>query len=139
MTAFSFPNILKKSRKVVEASPGFRRPWKTILVFLAPALFLYFAFILYPVFRTFYNSFHVLDMAHGMSETFVGSRHYVELLTDDKTFRMAAAHSLIWGFVSPFLEIPLALLLAMILYGRPPLDRFFRIAWFKSGRNSAMK
>jgi ABC-type sugar transport system permease subunit len=130
MTAFSFPNILKKSRKVVEASPGFRRPWKTILVFLAPALFLYFAFILYPVFRTFYNSFHVLDMAHGMSETFVGSRHYVELLTDDKTFRMAAAHSLIWGFVSPFLEIPLALLLAMILYGRPPLDRFFRIAWF---------
>jgi raffinose/stachyose/melibiose transport system permease protein len=98
--------------------------------FLAPALFLYIAFILYPVFRTLYNSFHVLDMAHGMAEKYVGFQHFTEILTKDKTFSVAAQHSLVWGFVSPLLEIPLALLLAMVLYRQPPLNRFFRVAWF---------
>jgi ABC-type sugar transport system permease subunit len=107
-----------------------RRPWFTIIVFLIPALFLYFGFILYPVLRTFYSSFHTLDMAHGMVEEYVGISHYGKLLTQDKTFQMAAQHSLIWGFVSPLLEIPLALVLAMVLYRRPLLDRLFRVAWF---------
>lgn len=107
-----------------------KRPWKTIIIFLAPALLLYTAFILYPVFQTFYNSFHVLDMTRGMSEKYVGLQHYREILIQDKTFRLAAQHSLLWGFVSPFLEIPLAFILALALYSRIPFGRFFRLAWF---------
>lgn len=99
-------------------------------MFLAPALILYLAFIAYPVIRTAYNSFHVLHMARGMEQEYVGFQHYAELLSDDATFHIAARHSLIWGLVSPFLEIPLGLLLAFVLFGRPPMDRFFRVAWF---------
>jgi ABC-type sugar transport system permease subunit len=127
-----FPTTLRKRKSPATSPeiPGLRRPWKTIVFFLAPTLFLYVAFILYPVFRTLYNSFHVLDMAHGMAENFVGFQHFTEILTKDKTFSVAAQHSLAWGFVSPLLEIPLALLLAMVLYRQPPFNRFFRVAWF---------
>lgn len=107
-----------------------RYQWKTILIFLMPALIFYFALIFYPVMNTVYNSFHTLDMARGMEEKFIGLENYKELLTNDKTFKLATTHSLVWGFVSPLLEIPLALGLAFILYSRVPFERFFRIAWF---------
>lgn len=107
-----------------------RRPWKTIIIFLAPALMLYTAFILFPVFRTIYNSFNILDMAHGMSEKFVGLQNYREIFTKDATFWLAAQHSLLWAFISPLIEIPLAFLLALSLYNRIPLSGFFRLAWF---------
>ncbi|MFH1636382.1 MAG: sugar ABC transporter permease [Chloroflexota bacterium] len=110
--------------------PQTRRPWRTIIIFLMPALLFYLALIFYPVMRTVYNSFHTLDMARGMEETYIGISNYKELLTKDKTFRLATTHSLIWGFASPLLEIPLALGLALILYSGVPFERFFRIAWF---------
>lgn len=105
-------------------------PWRTILFFLTPALALYLAFILYPVYKTFYNSFHVLNMAKGMQAEYVGWQHYIKILTEDNTFILAAKHSLTWGIVSPLLEIPLGLLLAFLLFSRVPFGRFFRIAWF---------
>lgn len=104
--------------------------WRTIIVFLLPALVLYFGFIFYPVIQTIYNSFFILHMAQGMSQEFVGPANYVELLTNDSTFIEAVKHSLTWALVSPLLEIPLALLLALLLYSRVPWGRFFRIAWF---------
>jgi ABC-type sugar transport system permease subunit len=103
---------------------------RAILCFLAPALMLYFAFIFYPVLRTIYNSFHELDMARGMQENFVGIQNYAQLLNNDEIFRKAARHSILWGFISPLIEIPLALILAMMLFSRIPLGRLFRMAWF---------
>jgi len=126
---------------------GARAPWPYLLLFLGPALALYCAFIVIPVFMTFFNSVHRLQVfgAAGLRYTFVGLQHYLALLPhlepaagllpftlawDDATFQMAVQHSLTWGLVSPFLEIPLALVLAYILYLKVPLARFFRFAWF---------
>ncbi|HEY6335154.1 MAG TPA: hypothetical protein VI113_04635, partial [Alphaproteobacteria bacterium] len=50
----------------------------TLLVFLAPALLIYAGFTVYPVLRTFYNSFHVIK-PHGVVE-FVGAANFVELI-----------------------------------------------------------
>ena len=127
------------------------RPWGAISMFIGPALVLYLAFVIVPVFMTFYNSVHILHMSTWEQE-YVGLEHYAELLprlepvTDaadegarvlpfplvwgDKIFQLAVKNSLTWAFLSPFLEIPIAFLLAWILFSKIPLARFFRIAWF---------
>ena len=100
---------------------------------------------------TFYNSLHILHMSTWEQE-YVGLEHYAELVprlefvTDpaekepgmlpfevvwrDKIFRLAVRNSLIWALVSPLLEIPIALLMALVLFRNIPMARFFRIAWF---------
>jgi len=66
----------------------------------------------------------------GMAQEFVGLRHFTELLTTDRVFRMAVHHSLIWAFVSPVLELSLAFTMAFLLYTKVPGWRIFRVAWF---------
>jgi ABC-type sugar transport system permease subunit len=135
-------------------SAGTRRPWGAILLFLGPALTLYAAFVLVPVGMTFFNSVHRLQVfgASGIRYTYVGLQHYLTLLPRlqparapgemlwgvvpvtvvwaDNTFRLAVLHSLTWGLVGPLVEIPLALVLAYLLYLGVPFFRFFRFAWF---------
>ncbi|MBI2942496.1 MAG: sugar ABC transporter permease [Chloroflexi bacterium] len=131
-----------------------RYPWRSICLFLGPALALYCAFIIVPVGMTFYNSVNRLQVfgASGIRYTYVGAQHYDRLIPrpevttqpaqmvagvvpltlawGDNTFRLAVEHSLTWALVSPFLEIPIALLLAYLLYLKVPFARFFRFAWF---------
>jgi multiple sugar transport system permease protein/raffinose/stachyose/melibiose transport system permease protein len=131
-----------------------RRPWGAIALFLGPALLLYGAFVIVPVAMTFFNSVHRLQVsgASGIRYTYVGFQHYLTLLPQlrpahapgemawgvlpltvvwaDSTFRLAVQHSLTWGLVGPFLEVPLALVLAYVLYLGVPFLRFFRFAWF---------
>jgi ABC-type sugar transport system permease subunit len=109
---------------------GPRRPWGAIAGFLGPTLLLYFAFAIYPVLVTFYNSVHSLRMDLGMLYEFVGLEHFREILTSDDVFWKAAANSLTWGLVAPIVDIPLALGLALILHARVPGARFFRTVWF---------
>lgn len=127
------------------------RPWGAIFLFVGPALILYLAFVIVPIFMTFYNSVHILHMSTWEQE-YVGLEHYqelvpqlkvitdpaaradsvlpVELVWGDKIFRLAVKNSLTWAFVSPLVEIPIAFLLALILLSKIPAARFFRIAWF---------
>jgi ABC-type sugar transport system permease subunit len=111
-------------------APRPRRPWGAICIFLAPALFLYLAFIIYPVLVTLYNSVHILRMDLGMAYEYVGLQHFREILTQDAVFWIAARNSLTWGVVAPVIDIPLALVLALILYSKVPFARFFRTVWF---------
>jgi ABC-type sugar transport system permease subunit len=108
------------------------RPWGAIVVFLTPALLLYAAFVVYPVLMTFYNSVHRLEIYGAVTQyTWVGLQHYDRLLSlEDGTFNLAVRHSLTWAAVSPFLEIPIGLLLAYVLHLGVPGGRFFRFAWF---------
>jgi ABC-type sugar transport system permease subunit len=106
------------------------RPWGAIGIFLGPTLFLYFAFAVYPVLVTFYNSVHSLRMDLGMLYEFVGLDHFREILTSDEVFWKAAGNSLTWGLVAPVIDIPLALILALVLHARVPFARFFRTVWF---------
>jgi len=106
-----------------------RTPWGAIVLFMAPAAVLYLGLTLYPTFMTFYNSLNHLRSDRGMSYQFIGFQNYRDLFQDD-IFFAAAAHSLIWAAVSLFLEVPIALVLALILANKIRGARFFRTAWF---------
>ena len=128
---------------------GMKRPWGWVGIFLGPALVLYFAFIIIPVGITFYNSVHLLHMDTWKTE-YIGLANYRELIPhvviekqntgsfpyivnivwNDEIFHQAIDNSLIWAFISPLLEIPIAFILAFILTKKIPFKRFFRISWF---------
>ena len=110
--------------------PQQRRPWGPIALFLCPALFFYFAFIIYPVLVTFFNSFHILRQDLGLTYQFVGLQHFKEILAEDEVFWKAAGNSLTWAIVAPIVDMPLALALALVLHAKVPLARFFRTVWF---------
>jgi len=110
-----------------------RRPWGSILLFIAPVIIYYAIFILYPVFKTFFNAFHTIgpDPARtgDLMATYVGLENFRTLL-DDKIFGIAVKNTLIWGIVGPLIEMITAATLAFIVYFRVPFHRFYRTAWF---------
>jgi ABC-type sugar transport system permease subunit len=105
-----------------------RTPWPAIVTFLAPALVLYLGFTIYPALRTFYNSVHTIKP--GRVEEFVGLANFRELLTADTVFWKAVANTMVWAAVAPVPDVFIGLLLALGLYARVPLARFFRLVWF---------
>lgn len=107
-----------------------RKPWGSIIIFLGPAVIMYLFFTLYPVFMTFFNSVHKLDMANNLARSFVGLENYIELLTTDLILKHALRNSMTLAFVTPFLDVGLGFILALILYSKPLFSRFFRTVWF---------
>ncbi len=110
-----------------------RKPWGTILLFIAPVMIYYAIFILYPVAMTFFNAFHTIgpDPAKtgSLTATYVGLENFRELLSD-KIFKIAVKNTLIWGIVGPLIEMITAATLAFIVYFKVPFHRFYRTAWF---------
>lgn len=104
-----------------------RTSWPTLMLFLAPALLIYAALTAYPVVRTFYNSFFIIqDIA---STEFVGLAHFAEVFRD-ATFLAAVRNTAIWSTIAPFFDVGTGLLLALCLYAGVPFARFLRVAWF---------
>jgi len=103
-------------------------PWGLAAVFLGPTVFLYLAFTVYPLLRTFYNSLFVLPTVNV--QKFVGLENFRQIFRTDHVIWPAVQHSLTWSVCSSLLEIPLAFLLALGLYARVPGERIFRLAWF---------
>ena len=107
-----------------------RKPWGAIVMFIAPAMIYYTIFVLYPLLATFYYSMSTIAPSGGkLVTTFVGFQNYIDLLQDEIFFR-AAGNTLLWGAVGPAIEMLAAIVLAMVVYFRTPLHRFFRVAWF---------
>src|SRR5690606_32870957 len=101
-----------------------------VLLFLAPVMLFYAAFVLYPVGATVYNSFHTIEANLGqITTTFVGLDNY-KALPDDKIFIQAVKNTFIWSTVGPTLELITAVGLALLVYFKVPFFRFYRVAWF---------
>ncbi len=103
-----------------------KKQWNTILMFISPAMVLFIMFSLYPVFRTFRDSFYHVG---AFRSEFVGLKNYAEALKDP-SFWFGAQHSVEWAAASIILEIGIAFLLALSLFNKIWLHRFFRAAWF---------
>lgn len=103
-----------------------RTSWPVLMVFVAPALLIYFGLTAYPAFRTIFDSFFTIE---GLERTFVGFANYRDLAADE-TFWVAVRNTMIWSFVAPFLDVATGLLLALALYAGVPFARFLRVAWF---------
>lgn len=101
-----------------------------ILIFLLPALLLFCGILIAPIGASFYYS---LFEWNGMSadKTFVGLANYKEVFTSiDIGFMKALRNSLLLAFLSVFLQLPLALLLALTLGKKVKGERVFLSVYF---------
>jgi ABC-type sugar transport system permease subunit len=99
-------------------------------MFLGPALAFFGFFTVYPLVSSFYYAFHTVGLFGGrLTATYVGLANFKALLADP-IFFLAVRNSLIWGIVGPVLEMLTAAGLALLIYYRVPLYRFYRVAWF---------
>jgi ABC-type sugar transport system permease subunit len=116
-------------RKAAYPATDARRASPTTLVlFLAPALLLYCAFMIYPVLRTFWNSVHTIKPQN--IEAFVGLANFRELLTTDPVFWKAVGNTAIFAIVATIADVLGGLLLALCLFLRPPFAKLLRLVWF---------
>lgn len=113
-------------RRPAEARHASPRP---VLIFLGPALVVYTAFALYPVLKTFYNSFHVMTPPHNV-EQYVGVKNFAALLTKDVVFRKAVRNTAIFSVAGTAADVGGGLLLALCLFATVPLARLWRVVWF---------
>lgn len=99
----------KKQKRKSDMAKGL-----TIFVFLLPGLLLFISILIAPIAVSLYRSLYDWN---GFSEgTFIGLGNYIELFTNGSIkFMVGLKNSLILAFFSVFIQLPLALLLALVL------------------------
>ncbi|AJY75137.1 carbohydrate ABC transporter permease [Paenibacillus beijingensis] len=97
------------------------------LLFLLPALLLFAAYFIYPVGYVVTISLMKWD---GLSRPeFVGLRNFMGLFQDD-VFRTSIRNNLIWAFAEGFIQVPLAILVALLLSRKPKGWKLLRTIYF---------
>ena len=101
-----------KSQAISKRSSTFKNNL-TIFLFIAPAFIIYAVYVLYPIYSTFNYSLYEWD---GMSEkTFIGLQNYVNLFND--TIFWTSLTNNVWVVLtSIFVQIPLGLIMALMLF-----------------------
>lgn len=100
----------------------------TIAVFLLPAIITYVVFILYPIFDTFVIS---LYRWNGISptRTFVGLDNYTTLLSESR-FWFALRNNMYVVLLSIFVQIPLGLIMALVLFSKIKGKKILNVLFF---------
>lgn len=107
-----------------------KRVWSkrlTVMWFIAPAFLVYLIYIVYPIFGTFYYS--LFDWKGGPDKTYVGFANYARLFLEAE-FWTSLANNLKVVFSSVFIQIPLGLLMALLLFSSIRGLRFFQTVYF---------
>jgi raffinose/stachyose/melibiose transport system permease protein len=101
--------------------------WLVALLFIAPALIVYVLYVIYPIFQ---SALYSLRDWSGIGEgTYIGLANYREALTD-KVFWGAFQNNVILVVASIMIQLPVALMLALLLSSRFPGWRIFRAVYF---------
>ncbi|HUF37025.1 MAG TPA: sugar ABC transporter permease [Anaerolineales bacterium] len=102
-------------------------PFKPFL-FIAPALFFYLAFFIWPYLQLIWLSLHEWN---GFGDRiFVGFKNYADLASDNQ-FRLAFQHNMSWSLAAIFIPVSLGLFLALLLARTPMHGKvFFRAVYF---------
>ena len=100
-----------------------------IFVFLLPGLLLFISILIAPIAVSVYRSLYDWN---GFSEgTFIGFNNYIELFTNGSIkFITSLKNSLILAFFSVFVQLPFALLLALLLGRGARRERTFLSIFF---------
>ncbi|MBE6019454.1 MAG: sugar ABC transporter permease [Clostridiales bacterium] len=100
-----------------------------IIIFLLPALLLFCGVLIAPIGASGYYSF--FDWNGFTEKTFIGFSNYKELFTSDSIgFMKALGNSLLLAALSVFLQLPLALALALVLGKKIKGERTFLSVYF---------
>ena len=97
-----------------------------LLIFIAPAIGLFFLFFILPILFLFVTSFTNWD---GIGAEFVGLENYSKLL-NKKSFIRAITNNLYWCITAALITVPLALIVALLLAHRSRGWKVFRTVLF---------
>jgi raffinose/stachyose/melibiose transport system permease protein len=100
----------------------------TIALFLLPAVILFALFLIYPIFRSAYYSLFNWN-GLGPATKFVGLNNFKQILTD-QVFIKAIENCIIIVVLSLAVQLPLALMLAIMVGRDLPGRAFFRSIFF---------
>lgn len=101
---------------------------RNIAIFVFPALLIFLCFTIVPLIISGVYSLYDYDGIGKMD--FVGIKNYIQALTQDSYFRGAVKNSWILAGASVFIQLPIALLLALILARGVKGEQFFRTIYF---------
>ena len=87
-----------------------------IVLFLLPALFLFIVFFVFPIF--FVGIMSLFDWNGITDAGFAGLQNYAKIFSD-KVFWRSLRNNVIWALSACFIQVPLALLMALILSKKP--------------------
>jgi raffinose/stachyose/melibiose transport system permease protein len=126
-------NIPQISRDPLKRQQWFSSPRRvqdhlTIFLFLLPSVVLFLLFIIYPIFRAVYFSLFNWN-GLGPATDFVGLNNFKQILTD-QVFMKAIANCLIIVLLSLTIQLPLAMMLAILVGRDLPGRAFFRAIFF---------
>lgn len=106
-----------------------RRNKLAIVVFILPAAVLFLGIIIIPIFMSGYYS--LLDWDGITTGSFVGLDNYIELFSSDTIgFAPTVKNAFLFAGLSVFIQLPLALLLALTLSKGIKGERFFVAVFF---------
>src|SRR5262245_5778359 len=110
-------------------SSRWQHGWYVPYVFLAPALFFYVGFLVYPMLSSLWISFFDWD---GLSptKTFVGLGNYLKLFFDDEVARRALWNNILWTIASLIVPTGLGLGFALALNRKIPGTTAFRAVFY---------
>ena len=94
---------------------------------MTPALVLMLVFFVIPVIYVIVISFMKWNGIN--TPAFVNLRNFM-LLFRDKAFKRSILNNVIWALVAGFIQVPLAMVMAIILSRRPKGWKFFRTVYF---------
>lgn len=98
-----------------------------ILIFLIPGTLLFVLFFIIPVFYVLATS--LTDWNGMTTPVFTGLSNYISIFSDP-TFRRSIVNNVIWALVAGCVQVPLAMLMALILSRKPRGWKFFRTVYF---------
>lgn len=102
---------------------------KMILLFVMPAFLVFFVIVLLPIAISFY--FSLLKWNGIGSGTLIGLKNYISLFSQgNDVFVKSILNSFILVIISVFIQLPAALILALILANKIKGENFFRTVYF---------
>jgi raffinose/stachyose/melibiose transport system permease protein len=100
----------------------------TIFLFLLPAFVFFLLFIIYPIFRAIYFSLFNWN-GMGPATIFIGLNNFKQILTD-QVFMKGISNCFLIVMLSLIIQLPLALMLAIMVGRDLPGRAFFRTIFF---------
>ncbi|RPH90642.1 MAG: sugar ABC transporter permease [Calditrichaeota bacterium] len=111
-----------------QKSPFFKREWFSAILFLSPTMSIFLVFIIFPVFFSFYLSFHRWNM-FSSQRAFIGLANYAQLLHSEEFWRVLT-NTLIYTLVTVPLSMAVALAVALMLNRKIIGKKLLRTAYF---------
>ncbi len=98
-----------------------------LIAFMAPALVVMVLFFVIPVIYVVAVSFLKWN---GISDPAFNNVKNFSMLLKDKSFSRSVINNVIWALVAGFIQVPLAMVMAIILSRKPKGWKFFRTVYF---------